>query len=100
MLFNDLGKPDPTRLAEKTRSRVSLKQENRALHEFADTLHAHSQSESNFSISEALRPQQYTLALFRCELGKCLFEALHSLFQKDLLFGARRRVYPFRTAQG
>jgi hypothetical protein len=61
------------------------------LHKLADTLYAHSQRNGDFPVSVALCPQRYTLALFWCELR----QAPHSLFQKDPLFRARRRIYSF-----
>jgi hypothetical protein len=78
-------------LSKKNESGVSLKQDNRALHKFADTLYAYSQRNGDFPVSVALCPQRYTLALFWCELR----QAPHALFEKDLLFRARCRIYSF-----
>jgi hypothetical protein len=74
---------------------VNLEQADRALHEFTDALHAYSQSEGDLPVSEAFRPQQYTLALLRRELRKSIFELPHSFIQNDLLFRTWSWVYVF-----
>jgi hypothetical protein len=82
-------------VAKKCGSGASFKQDNRALHKFADALYAYSQSSCDFPVSEALCPQRYTSTLFRSQLRKCVFDPPYSLFQKDLLFRTRCRIYAF-----